>query len=117
MVYLIDDDISVRRGFGIFIKSVGLDYQTFRTAEEFLSGISPGPEDLIILDLNLPGMGGCNVLRQFMLRGIHLPVIVVTAFEDGQSIECCREYGVKAYLKKPVDGKSLADLIKFHMVS
>ena len=117
MVYLIDDDISVRRGFGIFIKSAGLEYQTFGTAEDFLSGITPGPEDLIILDLNLPGMGGCDVLRQFSDRGLHVPVIVVTAFEDKTSIDSCREYGVKAYLKKPVDGKSILELIKFHLVS
>ena len=117
MVYLIDDDSSVRRGFGMFIKSVGLEYQTFRTAEDFLSEITLDSDDLIILDLKLPGMGGCDVLRQFMSRGINIPVIVVTAYGDQQSVACCREYGVKAYLKKPVDGNGLLDLIKYHLVT
>ena len=115
MVYLIDDDISVRRGFGIFLKAVGLEYQTFPTAEDFLTAITPDSEDMIILDINLPGLGGCDILRQFMVHGINVPVIVVTAYEDQQSVACCREYGVKAYLKKPVDGKSLVDLIRFHV--
>ena len=117
MVYLIDDDSSVRRGFGIFIKSMGMEYQAFQTAEDFLSGITLDSNDLIILDLNLPGMGGCDVLRQFMNRGINIPVIVVTAYEDQQSVAFCRQYGVKAYLKKPVDGNSLVDLIKFHLIT
>jgi YesN/AraC family two-component response regulator len=46
---------------------------------------------------------------------VHISVIVVTAFDDFPSRECCRQYGVKAYLRKPVDGEALKDMIKYNL--
>jgi len=70
--------------------------------------------DTIVLDLNLPGIGGCDLLKKLDQDGIHFPVIVVTAFDDPQSRETCKQYGVKAYLRKPVDGEALIDMIKYY---
>jgi len=115
MIYFIDDDQSVRRGFEMFLKSAGLEFKSFDSAENFLSQFFPDQEDILILDMCLPGMNGCDLLRNFDQKDIHLPVIVVTAFEDSYSMEYCRKYGVKAYLRKPVDGETLLDLIKFNI--
>jgi FixJ family two-component response regulator len=111
MVYLIDDDKSVRRGFELFLKSAGMEFKSFETADEFLSGFNPKQGDAVVLDLHLPGMSGLDLLNKFELDGIHIPVIVVTAFDDPESRERCRKYGVKAYLRKPVDGEALIDLL------
>jgi len=115
MIYLIDDDKYVRRGFEIFLKSGGMDLVSFESAEDFLAAVKPGVKDMLILDLHLPGLNGCDLLKKMNQEGIHIPVIVVTAFEDIQSRECCRQYGVKAYLRKPVDGEALSDLIKYNI--
>jgi len=117
MIYLIDDDKSVRRAFGLFFKSAGMDYISYESANDFLSGYLPGLKDTIVLDLNLPGMNGCDLLKKFIHEDIHVPVIVVTAFDDIASRECCREYGVKAYLRKPVDGEALIDIINYNQSS
>ena len=113
MIYLIDDDKSVRRGFEMFLKSAEMDNRSFGNAEDFLSVVKPGEKDILILDLHLPGINGCDLLKKMNLDNIHIPVIVVTAFDDLQSRECCRQYGVKAYLRKPVDGEALSDMIKY----
>ncbi len=115
MIYLIDDDISVRRGFDIFLKSALLELISFERAEDFLSMIKPKFNDLVILDMHLPGMSGSDLLQKLNHDGITVPVIVVTAFDDAKSRESCRKYGVKAYLRKPIDGEALLDIIKFNL--
>jgi CheY-like chemotaxis protein len=111
MIYLIDDDISIRRAFGVFLKSAGMHFKSCETAKEFLSLFTPGLKDIIVLDLHLPGMSGLDLLEKLKNDEKHIPVIVVTAFDDPESRERCREYGVKAYLRKPVDGEALIDLL------
>ena len=115
MIYFIDDDESVRRGFGMFLKSAGLDHKSFESAEEFLSQWKPDSRDLLVLDMYLPGMNGCDLLKKFVTQSVHIPVIVITASEDQQNREYCREYGVKAYLRKPVDAEALLDIISYNM--
>ena len=115
MIYLIDDDLSICRAFGLFLKSTGHEYKTLVSATEFLSSFKPADSDLIVLDLNLPDMSGCDLLKEFMREGIHPSVIIVTAFDDPQARECCKEYGVIAYLRKPVDGEALIDLISYNL--
>jgi FixJ family two-component response regulator len=117
MIYLIDDDKSVRRAFEIFLKSGGFDYKSFESADEFLTLSQPNTKNLLVLDLNLPGMSGIELLKKFKQEGTHIPVIVVTAFDDPESRELCRQYGVIAYLRKPVDGEALLDIIKYNLPS
>jgi FixJ family two-component response regulator len=116
MIYLIDDDKSVRRGFELFLKSEGMDFRSMECAEDFLNLYKPALGDLLVLDFSLPGMNGCDLLKKLNTESIHLPIIVVTAFDDPQSRECCRKYGVRAYLRKPVDGDALIDTIKYILI-
>jgi FixJ family two-component response regulator len=113
MIYLVDDDMSVRRGFELFLKSEGMDYKSMEGAEDFLNMYKPASGDLLVLDFSLPGMNGCDLLKKLDSDSIYIPTIVVTAFDNAQSRECCRKYGVKAYLRKPVDGDALIDTIKY----
>jgi FixJ family two-component response regulator len=114
MIYLIDDDNSVRRAFEIFLKSASLDLLSFERAEDFLSAVKPELNDLLILDLHLPGLSGTELLKKLDHDGNHIPVIVVTAFDDKHSRELCKRYGVKAFLRKPVDGEALIDTIRYN---
>ncbi len=113
MVYLIDDNKSVRRAFELFFRSAGFEFQSFESAAGFLSGFKPGLNDILVLDLNMPGMNGIDLLKKLEQDGIHLPVIVVTAFDDPKSRAYCKEYGVLAYLRKPADGEALIDIIRY----
>lgn len=117
MVYLIDDDKSVVRAFELLLTSAEYDHRTFTSVDEFLSVFQKGTNDVLVLDLNLPGMNGCDLLKKFCQENIHIPIIVVTAFDDPNNREFCRHYGVKAYLRKPIDGEALLDIIRFNLVN
>jgi len=115
MIYIIDDDPNVRDGFTMLLNSAGYECTSFESAEEFLKNYKAGLKDLIILDMNLIGINGCTLLEKLEEMGLHLPVIVITAFDEPKYRECCREYGVLAFLRKPVDGEALLDIIKYNL--
>jgi FixJ family two-component response regulator len=115
MISIIEDDLSVREAMELLLRSAGMKYQSFDSAEQFLSRFKPGNEDIIVLDLNLPGMSGCDLLKEISHNGNRIHVIVTTALEDTASRKLCKQYGGTAFLRKPVDGEALIDLIKYHV--
>jgi FixJ family two-component response regulator len=115
MISIIEDDLSVREAMEVLLKSAGLIFQSFGSAEQFLSGFKPSLQDIIILDINLPGINGCDLLKKISSDANKIQVIVTTAFDDPVSRKLCKQYGVQAFLRKPVDGEALLDLIKFHI--
>jgi len=117
MVYIVDDDQHVRDGFTVLLKSAGYECSAFDSAEEFLKNYKKQARDLLILDMHLIGINGCTLLEKLEEEGLHLPVIVITAFDEPKYRECCREYGVLAFLRKPVDGEALLDIIKYNLES
>ena len=115
MIYLIDDDQHILDAFSILLKSAGYKGTAFQSAEEFLKKYKQSENDLLILDMNLVGINGCTLLEKLDAKGMKLRVIVVTAFDDQKYPDSCKKYGVRAYLRKPVDGEALIDLIKFNL--
>jgi two-component system, LuxR family, response regulator FixJ len=113
MIYIIDDDASVRRAFLILMQSSDFDAQDFESAEEFFDSVSPADDDCIILDLHMAGMSGFDVLRNLSLREKKVPVIVVSAFDDAQNRKRARECGARAFFRKPVDDQALIDTINW----
>jgi len=91
-----------------------MEFRSFESATNFLAECHPGLEDILVLDLNLPGMMGGDLLKKLSEERINIPVIVVTAFDDAQNREMCRKYSVRSCLRKPVDGEALIDIIKYN---
>jgi FixJ family two-component response regulator len=113
MIYLIDSDISMLRAFELILESAAMEYESFQNTDSFQANVKPTVNDLIILDLSFAGKVGCEQLRKICQYRIQIPIIVVTVFDDNQLQECCRQNGVKAIIRKPVDGEALIDLIKY----
>ena len=116
MIYIIEDDVSVREAIRTFLRCKGLKSLSFGSAEEFLAGCTTEPNDILILDLNLPGISGYDLLTKLNVSQTKLNVIVTTAFDEPGSRKFCLEHGVKSYLRKPVDGEALLDVIKFNLL-
>jgi len=114
MIYIIDDDLSVRRSFQLLLSSANFNFQSFKSAEDFLISYNKGKDDLLILDIHMPDMDGCALLNELKARAIKIPVLIVTAYDEQHSRDCAKEYGAVAYLKKPIDGEALIDLIKYY---
>ncbi len=112
MVYLIDDDESVRRALQRLLRSAGLDVKAFSSAEEFLrSGNLDEKGACIILDIRMPGLTGFDLQEKLASKGTRIPVITVSAFDDAQTRERARKLGATAFFRKPVDGQALIDAI------
>lgn len=114
MIYLIENNLPVRRSIEFFLESEEMKYESFHSTESFLSEVTPTNNDLLLLDINLPGMSGLDLLSKLSQENKNTPAIVITALDTVQSREACKRYGVKAFLRKPVDGAALIDLINYH---
>jgi len=118
MIYIIDDDLNVREGFMMLLKSAGYESQTYDSAENFLKNYQKREiNDLIILDIHLTGMSGIELLEKMDAEKIHLPVVVITAYDDQVTRIAVRNYGALAYFRKPVDSEALIDVIKYNLNS
>jgi len=112
IISIVDDDISIRKSLDRLIRSAGLEVRAFASAEEFLNSTHPRKADCLILDIQLPGMSGIELLHQLRNRNYKVPVIFITAHgsdEDARS-EAASDWTV-AYLIKPFNGDELLDAV------
>ncbi|MCJ7642757.1 MAG: response regulator [Desulfobacterales bacterium] len=111
MIYVIDDDASVRKAFGRLLRSANLDAETFSSAEEFLSSPKQKENACIIIDIRMPGLTGFDLQQRLLSEEMELPVIVISASDDVQTRERARELGAIAFFRKPIDDQALLDAI------
>jgi two-component system, LuxR family, response regulator FixJ len=113
MIFIIDDDQSMRRAFSLLLRSVGFVTREFSSAEEFLTYSHINECDCIILDIRMPGMNGFELMEKLLLSGVSVPIIGVTAFDDAENRGRALALGATAYFTKPVDDQALIDAIKW----
>lgn len=111
MIYIVDDDFSVRRSLNLLLKFEKIACNTFESAQDFLENFQMSDNNLLLLDMQMQGLDGCDLLKRLLNIGIKIPVIIITAFDEPSSRKCAEDYGVLAYLKKPVDSKELLKYI------
>jgi len=115
MIYIIDDDQNVRDGFMMLLKSAGYKCSCFESAEDFLRDFHSEANDVLVLDIHLPGMNGNSLLELLLKKRLYLPVIIVTAYDDQATRILAKDYGARAYFRKPVDSEALIDAIRFNI--
>ena len=110
-VFVVDDDPSVRRALERLVGSVGLNCQTFASAEEFVRTgyATPG---CLVLDLRMPKTSGLDLLRQLNQGGYRLPVIFLTAYGDIRTSVAAMKGGAVEFLTKPFQEQELIDAIQ-----
>src|SRR5262245_50952646 len=108
-VALVDDEVSVRKALGRLLSVSNLTVDTFGSGQEFLDSLAQQVPDCLVLDLQMPGLSGLDVLERLSKSGARLPVVIITAHDDPQAREECQGWRVAAYLTKPVDEQSLLD--------
>ncbi|MCU0577087.1 MAG: sigma-54 dependent transcriptional regulator [Desulfobacterota bacterium] len=98
---LIDDEESIREGISMALEAE-YDIRAFAAAEDALDSIRTGPPDLVLLDIGLPGMNGIEALR--MIRQMHpeILVIMITAYEDVNTVIAAMKLGAHDYVVKPI---------------
>jgi FixJ family two-component response regulator len=111
MVYVIDDDASIRRAFHLLLQSAEFKVQTFSSANEFLESASFSGRAVVILDMKMPGITGLDLLKSLEPRMPRMRIIAISALDDVPTQELARELGAVAFFQKPVDGQALIDTI------
>jgi FixJ family two-component response regulator len=112
IVFVVDDDASVRESLGGLLRSVGLRSQLFASAAEFLAGERPDAPSCLILDVRLPGTGGLEFQAQLAKAHIRMPIIFITGHGDIPMSVKAMKAGAVEFLTKPFREQDLLDAIQ-----
>jgi FixJ family two-component response regulator len=113
IIYIVDDDDSIRRAMKRLFRSVGMDAQVFASAQEFLDSKHRNHDACMILDIKMPGMSGLELQDELRARGSHLPVIFITGFDSPETRDQAKKAGAAGYFRKPIDDQALLDSIQW----
>jgi FixJ family two-component response regulator len=110
-VFIIDDDISIRRSLSFLLSAYEYNVETYSSSEEFLERETHGGTGCIILDINLDGKSGMELQDELILLGSHLPIIFITSFGNVHfSVETIRK-GAINFLEKPFKDEELLNSV------
>ena len=112
VVFVIDDDASMRDAVSRLLNAVGLTVQTFASAREFLAGRLPDVPGCAVLDVRLPGLSGLDLQREMVERGIHIPVVFITGHGDIPMSVQAMKAGAVEFLTKPFRDQDLLDAVR-----
>src|ERR1700681_20480 len=112
IVFVVDDDASVRDAVKKLIASVGLRVETFESSREFLSRKRPEAPGCLVLDVRLPDLGGLEFQRALAEANIHIPIIFITGHADVPMTVRAMKAGAVEFLTKPFRGQELLDAIQ-----
>ena len=112
LIAVVDDDESVRKAVDGMLRSVGLTARTFASAEEFLRSGQQSQTACLITDVQMPGMGGLELLRQLSGDECRIPVIFISAFGTARIREQARRAGAVLFLDKPFDDEFLLETVR-----
>jgi FixJ family two-component response regulator len=111
VVFVVDDDSSVREALDSLIRSVGLNVQVFGTTEEFVQAKRPEAPGCLVLDIRLPGLSGLDFQREMAKSNIDIPVIFITGHGDVPMSVRAMKAGAIEFLAKPFRDQDLLDAI------
>jgi FixJ family two-component response regulator len=115
VVFVIDDDVSIREALRRLIRSVGLQVEVLGSAREFLDRKLPEVPACMTLDIRLPGISGLDLQRQLAEAKIRIPIIFVTGQGDIAMSVRAMKAGAVDFLTKPFRDQELLDAV-FHAV-
>jgi len=112
VVFVVDDDASMRATLLDVIRSVGLEVQTFQSARDFLRSKLPDAPGCLVLDVRLPGQSGLDFQRTLAESGIELPVVFITGHGDVPMTVRAMKAGAVDFLTKPFRDQDLLDAVQ-----
>ena len=112
VVFVIDDDASVRDAVADLLRSVGLGVESFGSTQEFLQSKRPDVPGCLVLDVRLPGPSGLEFQRTLINSNIHLPIIFISGHGDIPMSVRAIKSGAIEFLTKPLHEQQLLDAIQ-----
>ena len=111
VVFVVDDDPSMRRSLETLLRSIGHDVRLFSSAQEFMQAARPDAPGCLVLDVRLPGMSGLTFQQELAKEGVALPVIFISGHGDVPMTVRAMKAGAVEFLTKPFDDQVLLDAI------
>lgn len=111
VVYIIDDDSSVRKAISLFLSAIGYNVQAFSSSEEFLDQEPWQGTGCIILDVNLEGKTGLELQDHLIKLGCNLPIIFISGRGNIQMSVSTLRKGAVNFLEKPFDDNELVSSV------
>jgi FixJ family two-component response regulator len=112
VVFVVDDDSSLREALRRLITSVGLTVEVFPTAQAFLKALRPEAQGCLVLDVRLPGLSGLELQRELADTDAPLPIIFLTGHGDIPMSVRAMKAGAIEFLTKPFREQDLLDAIR-----
>lgn len=112
IVFVVDDDQSVREALNSLIRSAGFRVETFSSAQEFLDHTRPNAASCLVLDVRLPGLGGLDLQQELANRDVGIPIIFITGHGNIPMSVQAMKAGAVEFLTKPFSDEVLVNAIQ-----
>ena len=112
MIFVVDDDASIREALQRLLRSVGLQVTTFASAREFLHHCGADVPGCLVLDVRLPGLSGLDLQHELAAAQMDLPIIFMTGYGDIPMTVQAMKAGAVEFLTKPFRDQDLLDAIQ-----
>jgi len=110
-VYIVDDDQAIRHAMELLMRSVGLDYEIFHSADDFLASHNSDRAGCLVLDIRMPGLGGLELQDKLNELGSTLPIIFITGHGDVPMAVEAMQKGAVDFIQKPFRDQELLDQV------
>ena len=112
IVFIVDDDVSVRESLELLVQNENWKPETFASAKEFLNHPRKPIPSCLVLDLSLPGLNGLELQRHLAVEHIDMPIIFITGYGDVPKTVQAMKAGAVEFLTKPINNEALVSAIR-----
>jgi FixJ family two-component response regulator len=112
IVFIVDDDESLRESLSSLLRSVGLRVQVFGSPLEFLNSDRPDVAGCLVLDVRLPGLSGLDFQNELAKANVQIPIIFITGHGDIPMSVRAMKAGAVEFLTKPIREQDLVDAVQ-----
>jgi len=113
LIYVVDDDASVRQALKMLLISANMEVRTFEHANDLLKCELREEKVCLITDIKMKGFSGIELQQHLVKRGIKIPIIFLTAIESDEIRQRAKQAGAAGFFRKPVDDQALLDTIQW----
>ncbi len=111
-IFVVDDDPAARDSIAGLVKSKGVAYETYVSAEHFLENFDRSRHGCLVLDVRMDGMSGLELQQKLHRENVSLPIIIITGFGDVSSAVDAMRIGAVTFLEKPCSDYELWESIE-----
>jgi FixJ family two-component response regulator len=112
LVFLVDDDVSVRKSLARLVKTAGYEAELFASVRDFLARVPYDGPCCLVLDVRMPGLTGLDLQEALRVAGQRLSIVFITGHRDVPVSVKAMKAGAVDFLTKPVDAETLLEAIR-----